>query len=295
MPTTTPVAGVISVELEITGTCNAACTHCCTNSSPQTPAGRMTRQDWQHVIADVAELGVPAVQFIGGEPTLSPHLPLFIDQARDAGLTVEVYSNLTHIRPSLWNRLEHQGVCLATSYYSDDPAQHDTITRTRGGLPRIRANIAEAIARRIPLRAGVVEVIDGQRIEQATAELRRLGVTRIQVDRARKVGRAADQAHTRPTADELCGRCFRQRVSISPDGDVSGCILSRFMVAGNVREQRLADILHSDRWADLSAAVPLPRAEGCPPDDSDDCNPANTEACPPAYGAAPRPSLGVLS
>ncbi|MFE9387503.1 radical SAM protein [Streptomyces sp. NPDC007025] len=290
MPAALP--GLESVELEITGTCNAACLHCCTGSSPQTPQGTMSREDWQRTISDVAELGIPMVQFIGGEPTLAPYLPQFIDQALDAGLGVEVYSNLTHVRPSLWRQFEREGVCLATSYYTDDRAQHDRITQTRGGLDRVRANIGEAVQGGIPMRAGIVEVIDGQRVDQAAAELRGMGIQRIRIDRARKVGRAAEHAATEPTADELCGRCFRQRVSVSPDGAVSGCILSRFMVAGNVREQRLADILHSDRWAQLTAAVPLPQPTGgCPPDDSSDCDPANTEACPPAYGLAPAPVL----
>ncbi|MEE4594089.1 radical SAM protein [Streptomyces sp. DSM 41524] len=96
---TATVIGIQSIELEITGTCQLRCTHCCTSSSPQAPAGHMTRDDWSHVIADVAELGIPLIQFIGGEPTLSPHLPQFIHAALDAGLGVEVYSNLTHVRP----------------------------------------------------------------------------------------------------------------------------------------------------------------------------------------------------
>ncbi|WP_432092199.1 radical SAM protein [Streptomyces sp. bgisy100] len=287
--TANALPGVKSVECEITGTCQLSCTHCCTGSSPQTPSGAMTAEHWTQVIADIAELGIPMVQFIGGEPTLSPNLPAFIDQALDAGLGVEVYSNLTHVRPTLWNSLNRKGVCLATSYYSDDTQQHEQITRSRGSLQRTRANIREAVRLGIPMRAGIVEVIDGQRVDQAAADLRRLGVERIQIDRARKVGRAADQSKTEPSTGELCGHCFRHRVSVSPDGDVSGCILSRFMIAGNVREQRLAAILHSDRWAGLAATVPEPSAGGCPPDDSSDCNPANTTACNPKYSFVPAP------
>lgn len=292
----TALASIQSIELEITGTCQLQCTHCCTDSSPHTPAGTMTRKDWQDVIADVAELGIPAVQFIGGEPTLSPYLPQYIDQALDAGLDVEVYSNLTHIRPSLWNAFERKGVCLATSYYSDQAAQHEQITRGRGSHARTRANITEAVRRGVPLRAGIVDVIEGQRVEQAEAELRRLGVQTIQVDRARKVGRAADRTNNTPSVGELCGHCFRHRVSVSPDGVVSGCILSRFLPAGNVRVQRLSEILHSDRWTELTNSVPEPRADGCTPNDSGDCDPANTIACAPKYVAPlPAPSLGATA
>ncbi|WP_251075980.1 radical SAM protein [Streptomyces sp. ISL-12] len=266
-----------------------SCSHCCTSSGPKASPGSMSPQNWLDVITDVAALGIPAVQFIGGEPTLAPYLPQYVDHALAAGLKVEVYSNLAHIRPGLWKCFERPGVSLATSYYSDQADQHEQITNGPGSHRRTRDNIAEAVRRGIPLRAGIVKVLEGQRVAQAQEDLRRLGVTRIQVDRVRRVGRAADPAVVIPSTGELCGHCFRHRVSVDPDGAVSGCILSRFLVAGNVREQRLAEILRSDRWQQLTDAVPAPRA-ACPPDDSGDCDPANTEACDPAYDFAPGPA-----
>lgn len=287
-------AGILSAELEITGVCQLKCIHCCADSGPKASAGTMTFDDWQQVIGDIAELGIPAVQFIGGEPTLSPYLPQYIDQALVAGLNVEVYTNLTHVPPGLWAALERPGVCLATSYYSDRADEHEKITNRPGSYRRTRGNISEALRRGIPLRVGIVDVLEGQRVEQAQAELRSLGVTRIMVDRVRKVGRAADSTAAAPSPSELCGRCFRQRLSVSPDGEVSGCILSRFLTAGNVREQRLADILRSGLWQEFTDVVPQPRA-ACPPDDSGDCDPANTPACDPAWDAAPAPRLGVTA
>jgi len=276
------ITGIHSVELEITGVCQLRCTHCCTDSSPQAPAGTMTVDDWRTVIDDIQELGIPMVQFIGGEPTLNPHLPHLVDHALTRGLTCEVYTNLVHIRPSLWNVFERQGVCLATSYYSDAPAQHEAITRGRGSHARTRANLIEALRRGIPTRVGIVEVLENQRVAEAEAELRRLGISSIRIDRTRRIGRAATSGET-PSVGELCGNCFRHRVAISPDGAVSGCILSRFMTAGNVRQQRLADILTSDQWAKATATVPMPRAGACGPDDSSDCDPASTPACLPSY------------
>ncbi|WP_336246607.1 SPASM domain-containing protein [Streptomyces cupreus] len=180
-------------------------------------------------------------------------------------------------------------------FYSDQAQQHEQITNGPGSYRRTRENIAEVVRRGIPLRVGIVEVLEGQRVAEAQEQLRHLGVTRIQVDRVRKVGRAAAPDTSIPSTSELCGNCFRHRMSISPDGQVSGCILSRFLVAGNVREQRLADILVSEEWQQLTDAVPMPRM-ACTPDDSGDCDPANTEACDPAYYApAPAPILGVTA
>lgn len=242
----------------------------------------MTAEDWTRVITSVAEAGIPAVQMIGGEPTLNPHLSQLVDHALDCGLGVEVYSNLVHVRMPLWRTFSQDGVRLATSYYSDDAAQHEQITKGRGSYARTYANIVAALNRQIPLRVGIVEVLEGQRVREAEAQLRALGVQHIQVDRTRKVGRAADDPMEIPGVDELCGRCFRQRMAISPDGDVYGCILSRFLPAGNVKDQGLATILNSAQWSAIAARIPAPRG-ACTPDDSNDCDPANTPACAPSF------------
>jgi hypothetical protein len=63
---------------------------------------------------------------------------------------VTVFSNLVHIRPDLWKLFSIPGVSLATSYYSDDPGQHEAITGRRGSYAKTRGNIAEAIKRGIP-------------------------------------------------------------------------------------------------------------------------------------------------
>lgn len=63
------------------------------------------------------------------------------------------------------------GVRLATSYYSDDHAQHAAITQRRSSYTRTKANIVEALHRSIPLRVGVIDIHSGQRVEQAVTEL----------------------------------------------------------------------------------------------------------------------------
>ncbi|MEU8579860.1 radical SAM protein [Streptomyces abikoensis] len=271
-----------SVECELTEICDLECSHCCTLSGPRMTHGTMDLADWQEVIDHIADLGIPMVQFIGGEPTRSPHLPALIEYSLGRDLGVEVYSNLTHIRPSLWGLFAREGVRLATSYYSDEPAEHDSITNGTGSHARTRTAITEALRRGIPLRVGIVKVLPGQRVCEAAAELRALGVTDIRTDHVRKVGRAADPGVVQPDVTELCGRCFHQRAAISPSGDMYGCILSRHLLAGNVKAKGLAAVLTSDRWAEITATVPAPRA-ACTPDDSNDCDPASTPACLPSF------------
>lgn len=173
--------------LEITGRCQLSCSHCYADSGPIGTHGAMTTEDWRRVIDQAAALGVNMVQFIGGEPTLHPDLPVLIDHSLTAGVRVEVFSNLVHVPPSLWETFGRPGVGLACSYYSDRPRQHARITGTAGSHARTRANIVEAVRRSIPLRVGVVDVGDGQRVEQAITELRALGVSEVGYDRLRQV------------------------------------------------------------------------------------------------------------
>jgi MoaA/NifB/PqqE/SkfB family radical SAM enzyme len=243
----------------------------------------MTGADWRSVITQAAHLGVRMVQFIGGEPTLHPDFPALLTYAVEAGVAAEVYSNLTHVKDSWWDLFACPKVSLATSYYSDDPAEHDAITGRPGSHARTLASIRQAIARGIPLRAGIIEVRDGQRTTQAHAELRALGVTRIRTDRLRRLGRGASMASD--DASELCGNCGRGIAAVLPSGDVTPCVMARWLIAGNVRDTPLAAILSGPAMTAVLAAVPA-RSGGCPPDycgpdtDSDTCGPQGGKPSP---------------
>ncbi|MEO3851770.1 radical SAM protein [Streptomyces sp. B8F3] len=275
--------GIQSIELEITGACQLTCTHCLSSSSPQGTHGTMTPADWKRVISEAAALGIPAVQLIGGEPTTHPHWIELLDLALSHGQRVEIYTNLFRVRSAWWDVFTREGVTLATSYYSDSAEEHDRITRRPGSYLRTRAHLASAVGRGIPVRVGIVEVFDGQRIAEARAEVEAMGVTRVTVDRARAVGRAAGAAD--PDVDALCGRCGRGRAAILPNGDLTLCVMSRFMPCGNVREQRLAELIGSERWHQALGRVPAMRAGGCSPDDQS-CQPGQP-ACLPKFPLAP--------
>ncbi|MFJ2704932.1 radical SAM protein [Streptomyces sp. NPDC087428] len=281
-PTREPLAGIQSLELEITGKCQLTCTHCLSESSPQATHGTMTPEDWRGVIVDAAGLGIRTVQLIGGEPTVHPQWREFAELGLSLGLHVEVYSNLYVVKPAWWELFQRDGLTLGTSYYSDDPEEHDRITGRTGSYVRTRCNIREAVNRGITVRAGIVDILPEQRVAEARVELRSMGVKHINTDRARAVGRAALPGQS-PTLAEMCGRCTRGRAAVLPNGDLAGCVLSRDFPAGNVRETRLADLLGGTAWQQLSARIPMPARNACPPDDSGDCDPANTEACDPAY------------
>jgi pyruvate-formate lyase-activating enzyme len=264
------------LALDITRACQAACDHCYNASGPSGTSGEMTHQDWLSVLDQAAVMGVQKIQLIGGEPTLHPGLSELVNRALDLGMQIEVYSNLIHVRASLWPVLRQRDVVLATSYYSDRADEHEEVTHHRGSYARTKGNIKKAVGYGIPLRAGIVHVLENQRIEAAAAELRGLGVTRIHIDRVRKFGRAAGDSNC-DDASELCGNCTRGRAAILPSGDVAGCVMSAgMMTAGSVRNQPLASIIGNTAWQNIEALIPPHRSssrEGCVPDE-DSCMPS---------------------
>ncbi|MEV0616889.1 radical SAM protein [Nonomuraea sp. NPDC050404] len=277
------------LEIELTGRCPLQCGHCYASSSPLGTHGSMTAADWSDVITQAASLGIAQVQFIGGEATIHPAFPALLRHAVDVGSSVEVFSNLLNIRHSWWEELfTLPGVSLATSYYSDDPEMHDRITTRSGSHARTRANIIEAVRRSIPIRAAIVEMFPDQRVGGAIADLKALGITRIGTDRIRGIGRGTTT--TTPEVGQLCGKCGRTKVAISPDGEVWPCVMARWMSAGNVKASPLGDILAGDLWRQLVSAIPpSPHTMACNPEckpstgDGSDCSPAETEACDPSY------------
>lgn len=259
---------------EVTGRCQLQCVHCYADSGPTGTHGTMTATDWTAAISQAAQLGARMVQFIGGEPTLHPALAELIGHALDAGLQVEVYSNLVHVPPALWEVFCRPGVRLATSFYSDDRARHRAITG-RDALPRVQANIAEAVRREIPLRAGVVDLGDGQRVDRAQAVLAGLGVTDMGVDRMRRLGRASGGVRE---VSELCGRCGDGIAAILPDGTVTPCPLSRWLSAGSLREAGLPSLIGEVRRLSERVILPAAGSRRCGPDH---CEPSCNPGCDP--------------
>jgi MoaA/NifB/PqqE/SkfB family radical SAM enzyme len=268
------------VELDLTNRCQLVCTQCCETAGPQGTHGTMTLQDWMRVIREAAAYGVVKVQLIGGEVTLHPHWSDLLLYALAHGLEVEVFSNLYRIREHWWETLALPGVSVGTSWYSPIAEEHDAITRRAGSHARTRANIVEALTRGVPLRASVYQVLPGQHVAEAVAELGALGVASVYVDQVRRVGRA--QVVPTPDKSELCGSCGDRIAAIRPDGTVTPCLLASWLETGNVRRSSLQQVLDSERWRATLAGIASTEM-ACPPADSQNCGaPCKVKAMSPA-------------
>jgi len=275
-------AGLAFAWLEITGKCQLSCSHCYAESGPKGLHGVMTVEDWRRTIDDVAACGGRMVQFIGGEPTLHPAFPELVDHALRRSLEVEVFTNLVKVTPRLWQTFSREGVRVATSYYGS--GRHDEMTGVSGSHSRTLRNVAECVQRGIALRVGVVAETkeDGA---AAKAELEQFGVTDVNDDYVRGVGRGAEDSEK--SIANLCGACGGDKIAIAPDGAVWPCVFARWLPIGNIKEAVLSDILQSRAAQAVEQALHLAfRARQdadsqCDPRCGPYCSPACSPQCSP--------------
>lgn len=143
----------------------------------------------------------------------------------------------------------------------------------------------------------MIDLGDGQRAEQAVAELEGLGVVNVGLDGLRQVGRGVRDR--RPSMDQLCGHCTADVLAVSPDGLVWPCVFSRWLPVGNVRTAALADILTGEPVREVRsqlAAYFATRQAPCVPNRCDPqcgpscgpaCWPTGTGPCTPKGGCVP--------
>lgn len=285
-----PGANLRFLWLEITSKCNLECEHCYADSGPhRSTQGVMEADDWFDIIREAKSLGCNSCQFIGGEPTLHPNFRDFVVYARSLDIAVEVYTNATRLTPDLVQFFSQYQIRLATSFYSDVEEAHDLVTRRKGSWARTVTGIERVVASGLPLRVGVIETNHNVgHYDRTKHYLKALGVTSIDFDRERGIGRGKTAAVVDPMG-ELCGQCSKGRLCVTADAKVYPCVFSRFVDLGDARSG-LATVLVSPSLSrfrvDLDSRVAMSSGADahCPPDEipckPDQCEPAG---CSPAY------------
>jgi MoaA/NifB/PqqE/SkfB family radical SAM enzyme len=224
--------------LEITEKCNLECLHCYADSSPrQDLFGLVDTETWLAVLRESATLGCTQVQFIGGEPTLHPDLSRMIRFASASGYSlIEVFTNATLFDEVLIEEFIEHGVAIATSFYSDDPETHDQITKHRGSFARTVSNIKRFVCAGLQVRAGIIEMPQNTgHAQRAKRLLGELGVSDVNIDLQRGVGRGEHHLHSLDPFSELCGQCWKGKLCVTSLGRVYPCVFSRFADLGDVR------------------------------------------------------------
>lgn len=170
----TSAAGIpAGVHLQVADRCNHACQHC---YQIQGRKGEMTLQELKTVLDDLAASGVVLLNVSGGEATLRPDLLDILRYARAKGFAIRLFTNGYTMTPEMARELHKIGLLgVDVSIYSDNPAEHDEVTRVPGSHERtvagIRAMVAEGLRVHLKVPTTRVALDAGDRIKRLAEEL----------------------------------------------------------------------------------------------------------------------------
>lgn len=284
--------GLSFLWLELTSRCNLECIHCYAESGPHVSIeNALDVDDYSKLIDSAASLGCRNVQFIGGEPTLMRGLTDLIAHTREKNYElVEVYTNGTHISDELLACFVKHDVAVAVSFYADDPAIHDAITKKHGSHTATVRGIKRMKEAGLKVRVSIIVMEQNQdRVSETREFLHSLGVARVRTDRVRGIGRGESLTSGQPASalSELCGNCWRGSVAITPEGTVYPCIMARNHTIGSLQEHSLADLVTSLNLTisrkQIYEEVWLPRIQETATNACNACGPnfCNPYICPP--------------
>lgn len=244
--------------LELTNRCNLQCVHCYTESHPHSgDRDLLTAQDYDRLMREAYDLGCHKLQFIGGEPQLNRDFQKLLVTANEIGFEfIEVFSNLTQLKEETLCYAADNGICFATSVYSDQPEAHDAITRVKSSHARTIGNLKRLIDKGIETRAATI-VIDQDRasVKRTKRFLSKLGVTHVSSAEVREFGRGEEIVARPAQLEGLCGHCWRGKLCVAPDGAAYPCVMARQWPVGNVLEMSLAGIVAGRQLHDMRRTI----------------------------------------
>ncbi|MFO7597511.1 MAG: radical SAM protein [Desulfocurvibacter africanus] len=81
------------INIFVTYRCNLSCSYCFARELQSEYPEDMTPERFERLLRWMVQASLPAAAFIGGEPTLHPHLPDMVDRTAEAGISVVLFTN----------------------------------------------------------------------------------------------------------------------------------------------------------------------------------------------------------
>ncbi len=137
-------ANLTSLQVEISSACNLKCPQCF-NNIPEHVTKIMSLDLWNNRIKPyLGQFG--SVHLVGiGEPLMNKHFFTFVEDGRQAGVTVHTTSNLQLVTPEIAKRLVLSGVSeLSFSCDGATKATYEAI-RLQGTLEKLEAALASIV------------------------------------------------------------------------------------------------------------------------------------------------------
>jgi len=133
----------------VTRACNLRCVHCYASADANPAPNELSHDEGKALLDDLAEFGVPAVLFSGGEPLVRPDTPELIEYGMSLGLSCTLSTNGLLIDDAMADRLAELGVKYAGISLDGLRARHDKLRGLSGAFDGTMAAIDRCRARGI--------------------------------------------------------------------------------------------------------------------------------------------------
>ncbi len=280
------------VEFEITLACNLRCIHCYCMAGEKHP-NELTTDEIRALMTDLKELGVWALDVVGGEPLTRRDLFELLEFAREIDLRVMINTNGTLVTEKTIDSLlkSNPNTIVGVSLDGSDPETNDLV-RGKGNFERTLKGIRLFVEAGFdPVILHVINAKNWRKFQNMIELAKDLGVRKIYVDRFVPVGRGKESAgildmdtptwvkaieHVRRIIEKYEGEMVfyveenitgepctagRTHASILVDGNVVPCGHFRYdrrFYMGNVREKKFSEI-----WNSYDPEKSLGHPEGC--------------------------------
>ncbi len=271
--------GLLSLELELSRRCNLRCVYCYAASGIARP-DELSLQTILGVVDQAVDLGARKIIVLGGgEPLLYPDLFTVIDHILKAGADADLFTNGMLITPEIAKKLYQRKVAVVVKMNSRDPEIQDFLAGHDGAFAAINRGIEHLVAAGYPSEGhslGIETVVCQQNyaelpdiwrwarkrgiipyVEMMTMQGRATEHPELEVDAAgvkdlfERLAAidAAEFGNTwTPHPPLAASQCARHEYSctVTSTGEVQPCPGVN-VVAGNVRDNRLVDILRQSK------------------------------------------------
>src|SRR3989338_2951865 len=124
------------VVWNVTPQCNLQCMHCYSNASRAKHGGLLDDREASDFIKDIADMGVKALIFSGGEPLLENRILKWGLEAGKIGLKVALSTNGTLIDEDIAEKIKVSGFSYVGISLDGDEGVNDLFRRSNGAFKR---------------------------------------------------------------------------------------------------------------------------------------------------------------
>lgn len=144
------VPALMQLYVYVTDTCNCACIHCWIYAGPAKGGGQgghfIAPAALEAAIVEAQPLGLTALKWTGGEPTIHPDFPALLAIQKKHALQGRMETNGLRITPELAARLADSGIeHISVSLDGARPETHDAIRGVPGAWQRTVAGIGHLV------------------------------------------------------------------------------------------------------------------------------------------------------